>query len=114
MNFSFIIIAALLLSSVQGSRMQRKARRAKAAANRRASAEVVRLTCAGIEKYFPEENCPSCPTVNSSVADYWKQHCAPLYKEEEKMSVMQVFVNAFFFFVTIGTACTMLTNFIRK
>ena len=118
MKFIFIIIMALLLSSVQGSRRQRRARRANAAANRRATAMIVKLKCAGIEKYFPEETCPSCPTANykeytenAGVVDYWKQHCAPLYKKsEEKTGLMQLFGNALFFFVAFGTAYTMFTN----
>ena len=121
MKFIFVIIMALLLSSVEGNRRQRRARRARAAANRRVTAEVVNLTCAGIAKYFPEETCPSYPTANYKeytenvgVVDFWKENCAPVYKKSEKMNdVLELFGNVLYFFVTIGTAYTLFYQTIR-
>ena len=120
MKFIFVIIMALLLSSVEGSRRQRRARRAKAAAAKRATYASVKRACSYIKTQYPAETCPSYPTANYKeytenvgVVDFWKEHCAPVYKKSEKMSGLQVLGNALHFFVAIGTAYTLFYKTIR-
>jgi hypothetical protein len=120
MKFIFVIVMALLLSSVEGSRRQRRTRRAKVAAAKREMDASINRACSYIKTKYPAETCPSYPTANYKeytenvgVVDFWKENCAPVYKKSEKMSVLQVFGNALHFFVVIGTAYTLFYKTIR-
>lgn len=120
MKCIFIVIMALLLStniSVKAIRRRRRTKRSNAAVVRRATDSLIKLKCADIEKNFPADTCPSCPMANyveysdnTCVVDFWKEHCAPLYKKYEKMIGLQVICNILYFFVIIYSAYTLFTS----